>query len=89
MHTRLIHDFVFRLAKRALSIIAPCLREEEHRDAFAEFYAAFKEEVRKYETDRERMLVRLGKISQVKAEHQASRIEERPANRGQELPTEP
>lgn len=59
MHQRLANELVLRLARRALSIIAPCLREEEHRDAFSEFHDAFKEELLRYEDERERMLARL------------------------------
>ncbi len=59
MHQRLANEFVIRLARRALSIIAPCLREEEWRDAFDEFHEAFKEELLRYEEERERMAARL------------------------------
>ncbi len=59
MHQRLANEFVIRLARRALAIIAPCLREEEWRDAFDEFHVAFKEELLSYEEERERMAARL------------------------------
>jgi hypothetical protein len=59
MHQRLANEFVIRLARRALAIISPCLREEEWRDAFDEFHAAFKEELLRYEQERERMGARL------------------------------
>jgi hypothetical protein len=59
MHQRLANEFVLRLARRALAIIGPCLREEEWRDAFDEFHAAFKEELLRYEQERERMAARL------------------------------
>jgi hypothetical protein len=59
MHQRLANEFVIRLARRALSIIAPCLREEEWRDAFDEFHAAFREELLRYEEERDRMRARL------------------------------
>jgi hypothetical protein len=59
MHQRLANEFVIRLARRALAIIAPCLREEEWRDAFDEFHAAFREELLRYEEERERMAARL------------------------------
>jgi hypothetical protein len=49
MHQRLANEFLLQLARRALAIIAPCLREEEQRDAFAEFHAAFEEELLRYE----------------------------------------
>jgi hypothetical protein len=59
MHQRLSQEFLLRLARRAVGVIAPCLREEEMRDAFEEFYAAFKEELIRYEYERERMAARL------------------------------
>lgn len=59
MHKRLENEFIFRLARRALAIIAPCLREEEQRDAFCEFHQAFAEELAWYEYERERMKMRL------------------------------
>jgi hypothetical protein len=59
MHIRLANEFLLRLARRALGIIAPCLREEEQRDAFAEFHSAFKEELLRYEYKRDRMQARL------------------------------
>jgi hypothetical protein len=59
MHQRLANEFVLRLARRALAIIAPCLREEEWRDAFQEFHEAFKEELIRYEVERDRMNLRL------------------------------
>jgi hypothetical protein len=59
MHQRLANEFVIRLARRALAIIAPCLREEEWRDAFDEFHAAFREELLRYEEERDRMRARL------------------------------
>ena len=55
MHQRLANEFLLRLARRALQIIAPCLREEEHRDAFEEFTAAFKEEFNWFQMQCERM----------------------------------
>jgi hypothetical protein len=59
MHQRLANEFLFRLARRALAIIAPCLREEEQRDAFSEFHMAFKEELLRYEEEKDRMQSRL------------------------------
>lgn len=43
------NELIVRLAKRAVAIIAPCLREEEQRDAFDEFCWAFDEEFTEYE----------------------------------------
>lgn len=59
MHHRLLNECAHRLARFALSVVAPCLREEEHRDAFAEFYTGFRDTLVWYETARERMAVRL------------------------------
>jgi hypothetical protein len=75
MNRRLANEFVIRLARRALSIITPCLREEEHRDAFSEFYGAFKEELVRYERSRERMQARLG--TQVTREGERSDVRHR------------
>lgn len=59
MHQRLENEFLYRLARRAVAIVTPCLREEEWRDAFEEFHLAFKEELHWYEEQRERMRARL------------------------------
>jgi hypothetical protein len=59
VHQRLVNEFLLRLARRALQIIAPCLREEEYRDAFDEFFAAFKEELLWFEHESERIQARL------------------------------
>lgn len=61
MHQRRLNELTHRLAHRALSIIAPCLREEECKDAFLEFAAAFREELIRHEVERERMRKRLGR----------------------------
>jgi len=59
VHQRLLNELVLALAHRALSVIAPCLREEEHRDTFDQFWEAFKEEVLLYEHKSDRMNARL------------------------------
>lgn len=59
MH-RALTELNHRLARRALGRVAHLLREEEHRDAFDEFYAAFRDELLRYEVQRERMRQRLG-----------------------------
>jgi hypothetical protein len=75
MHQRLANEFLLRLSRRALAIIAPCLREEQQRDAFSEFHAAFKEELLRYEQDRERMQARLnGRPAAVLAPDEADAI---------------
>jgi hypothetical protein len=60
MNQRLKNELILRLARRALAIIAPCLMESEHRDAFDEFHTAFREEILWYEVQAERMNKRLG-----------------------------
>ena len=43
MNELLRHDTAYELAKAILAIIQNCLREEEHRDAFDEFYEEIKQ----------------------------------------------
>lgn len=38
MDAELQHDAAVAMARALVEIIAPCLREEEQRDAFEEFY---------------------------------------------------
>jgi hypothetical protein len=38
MHKRICHDAAFPMAKALLDVVAPCIREEERRDAFDAFY---------------------------------------------------
>lgn len=38
MDGQLQHDVAVKMARALVEIIANCLREEEHRDAFEEFY---------------------------------------------------
>jgi hypothetical protein len=59
MHERLANEFLLRLARRATWIISPALREEEQRDAFEEFHAAFREELCWYEIERKKMRAHL------------------------------
>lgn len=66
MHQRYLNELSQRLAHRAITIIAPCLtREEELKDAFLEFAAAFREELVRHDVERERMRKRLGKSERV------------------------
>lgn len=65
MHKRLINECCEDLARRATAITASCLREEEQREAFIEFVAAFQEVLVNYEKKRERMLARLGRPEEV------------------------
>ncbi len=39
MNNRLAHDAAFAMATRLLELVETCLREEEKRDAWDEFYA--------------------------------------------------
>lgn len=59
MHERLANEFVFRLARRAAAIVARCLRDDEKRVAFDRFHRAFREELCRYEEERELMENRL------------------------------
>jgi hypothetical protein len=56
---RLIHDAAFAMAKALLDITSPCLREEEQRDAFREFYCVCKAGLEAYEVQTSRMQRRL------------------------------
>jgi len=68
MHQRLFNECTHRLARTALSIVAPCLREEEQREAFSEFAKAFRDDLVWYEAERERIARRLRGGSRVKNE---------------------
>jgi hypothetical protein len=57
----LVSDTAMELAGTVLAIIAPCLREEEQREAFAEIYEACKKALVRYETKADRANKRLGK----------------------------
>jgi hypothetical protein len=59
MHKRLVNELVLALARAALAIIAPCLREEERGDAFHEFCQAFRDVILLHEEKRNRMQARL------------------------------
>ena len=63
MHQRLAQEFLLRLSKRALWVVSPALREDAFRDAFDEFYSAFKDELDWYEFERDRneFLLRLAR----------------------------
>jgi len=45
---QLQHDAAVAMAKSILEIIGDCLREEEHRDAFEEFYRVCREGIETY-----------------------------------------
>jgi hypothetical protein len=59
-HQRLLNEYIEILARAALGIIHPCLREEQWPHAYREFAARFRKILREYETARERLLERLG-----------------------------
>lgn len=59
MNHRLIHDAAFQMAKEILSTVKDCLYEQEHRDAFQEFYAICQRNLEAYETQADRMQKRL------------------------------
>ena len=43
--TSLIHDACHRAAVSCLAVIAACLREEEHKDAYEAFYEVIRKEM--------------------------------------------
>lgn len=51
VYHRLQHDAAFACARALLAIVAPCLRPEEHRDAFEEFYTALRAMLERYERE--------------------------------------
>lgn len=57
------HDTAFAAARELLGIVAPCLREEERRDAFDEFYRVCKAALEQYEMRMQREAARLCKPS--------------------------
>jgi hypothetical protein len=56
---RLIHDVAFATSRQILEVVAPCLREEEQRDAFAEIYERIKAGIECFELRSNRMASRL------------------------------
>lgn len=46
------HDAAIAIARTILEIVSPCLRPEEHRDAFEEFYHAVMAGLEAYEAIR-------------------------------------
>ena len=46
------HDAAIAIARTVLEIVSPCLRPEEHRDAFEEFYRAVSAGLEAYEAMR-------------------------------------
>lgn len=62
-NARQIHDAAFQMAQAILGTVKQCLYEQEHREAFEEFYRICKQELESYETERARMLQRLRPMS--------------------------
>lgn len=56
MNRRLIQDNAMQMAKAMLNVVKNCIREDEHRDAFMEFYAICKAGIEAYEVQRQRMI---------------------------------
>jgi hypothetical protein len=56
---RLIHDIAYATALHLLQTVQGCLREEEHRDAFEEFYGIVKAGLEAFAIHDERRLERL------------------------------
>ncbi len=56
---RLRHDVAWTTATHILEVFAPCLREEEQREAFAEIYARVQAGLECFEIQAERMQRRL------------------------------
>lgn len=59
MNERLINQTAFLMAREILGTVQNCLRPEEHRDAFQEFYATCKRNLQAYQVQMERMEKRL------------------------------
>jgi hypothetical protein len=55
----LLTDHALALAVAILDIVAPCLREEERKEAFGMFYTACKVTLESYESKAERMCRRV------------------------------
>jgi hypothetical protein len=56
---RLLHDTCFAIAKDMLSLVAHLIRENEHRDAFREFYEVARQRLLCYDAQQERLRRRL------------------------------
>jgi hypothetical protein len=56
---RLLNDTCFAIAKDMVGLVAHLLREEEHQDAFTEFYEAARRRLLVYEVEQERLRQRL------------------------------
>jgi hypothetical protein len=56
---RLIHDVAFATSRHILEVFAGCIREEVHREAFAEIYERVKAGIESFELHSNRMESRL------------------------------
>jgi hypothetical protein len=70
MNARLIHDRAHAAAVTLVSIVAPCLRPEEHGDAYQEFYRTVKEALELYAVQSERLGQRLQPPAREQATHE-------------------
>ena len=52
MDPQIHHDTAMAMARALLGIIGNCLREEEHRDAFEEFYRVCREGIESYTVEK-------------------------------------
>ena len=59
MNQRVINQAAFLMAKDLLQTIQTCLRPEEHRDAFQEFFTICKNGLEAHQVQTERMEKRL------------------------------
>ena len=59
MQDRQIHDLCHAVAWRALEIVRPLVRDDEARDAYAEFYEIARQEIERYEEAKVRQESRL------------------------------
>ncbi len=58
-HVRLENNAAFQMAERLVAAIAPCLRPEERKDCFDEFFRVCLEGIRDFSAQKERMEQRL------------------------------
>jgi hypothetical protein len=56
---RLIHDVSWAASTHIVEIFAPCLREEQQREAFAEVYVRIKAAIECFEIQAERLYRRM------------------------------
>ena len=58
-HVRLESNAAFQMAAKLVAIIAPCLREEERKDCFDEFYRVVRDGLRDFSEQKDQMEKRL------------------------------